>query len=109
MSENINRVSTEEVQQLLQRVGDGEIVPKLKNPEIDWENGFGEIEFIVDGWEVVVYNDCFDFDYVDKVITPDGRTGEFDDWHGDGQPDDWLCVKDRKCCQRMVKAFMEAK
>lgn len=26
-----------------------------------------------DGWQIIVFNDCDEFDYIDHVIAPDGR------------------------------------
>lgn len=34
------------------------------------------------GWEIDVYVDGCQFDYIDAVRTPTGRAGEFDDWWG---------------------------
>jgi len=33
-----------------------------------------------DGWCIVVFNDCNDFDYVDCVESPDGARMEFPNW-----------------------------
>lgn len=112
----VHRVSCDEVKELLRQVGNGEVVPKLKDPTVTWADA-GDIGYIVDGWEVVIFNDCDDWDYVDSVIAPDGRCGEFDDWFGtedaDGhrlwmQPDCLLDREDSECYLRMTKAFEEA-
>ena len=77
----------------------------------------GNVEYVVDGWIVVVFIDCNDWDYVDSVVAPDGRKGEFEDWFGDKdkdgncecrQPDDLLNAEDSACYLRMVDAFEEA-
>lgn len=30
-----------------------------------------------DGWRVVVFNDCGDWDYIDSITAPDGRTWDY--------------------------------
>ena len=109
-------VSTKEVQGLLRRVGDGEVMPKLAGR--GWSDIFcGNVEFNVDGWIVIIFNDSDEFDYIDSVVAPDGRRGCFDDWFGlpddEGdraweQPDSLLYVEDEACFRRMVAAFERA-
>ena len=112
------RVSTEEVVELLRKVGNGAVTPKLADHERTCTSVFcGNVEYVVDGWIVVVFIDCNDWDYVDSVVAPDGRKGEFEDWFGDKdkdgncecrQPDDLLNAEDSACYLRMVDAFEEA-
>ena len=107
-------VTSGEVNALLRKVGRGEITPHLANPEYGWAEVFaGDVEYIVDGWKVVVFNDCDDFDYIDSVVAPNGRKGEFEDWCGDGenwnQPDDILYHESREIYDAMIRAFIEAR
>jgi len=50
------------------------------------------------GWRLVVFNDANEFDYVDEVVTDDGRRIDFDQIDGqatDWRPDDdtaWRCL-----------------
>lgn len=111
-------VSSDEVMTLLRKVGDGLAVPKLKYPESTWVDVYaGNVFYLVNGWEVVVFNDCDDWDYIDSVIHPDGRKGEYEDWfgaedeNGDSeyqQPDDRLYFENKGCYEKMKKAFIEA-
>lgn len=59
----------------------------------------GNVEYrATNGWTVVIFNDCNEYDYVDEVRDPAGRVTDFDaiertaaDW----QPDDetaWRCL-----------------
>ena len=35
----------------------------------------GDVEFkLSNGWTVVVFNDCDEWDYIDHIVAPDGRT-----------------------------------
>lgn len=40
------------------------------------------------GWRLVVFNDCGEWDYLDSVIAPDGRSAEFPDGHSDDEDTD---------------------
>jgi len=108
-----DKITSTEVMELLRKVGNGEIVPRLKNPIQTWEYVFcGEVTYILDRWEIEIFNDCGDFDYIHCVRSPDGRYGEFEDWFGPDheweQPDDKLYFADPECYQRMIQIFMEA-
>lgn len=113
LNKELGRVLSNEVKDLLFKVGNGEIKPKLFMPNVSWNDVWaGDVGFMVDGWKVIIFNDCDSFDYIDSVVSPDGREGCFDDWCGDGenweQPDDMLYIEDKECHERMVAAFIEA-
>ena len=40
----------------------------------------GNVYVRIDGYELVIFNDCSQLDYVDKATAPDGRRGDFDEW-----------------------------
>jgi hypothetical protein len=87
----MERVSRQEVIELLRRVGAGEVEPRLVVAARPWWEVYaGNVEYMVDGWRVEVFNDCNDWDYIDRVVAPDGRDGEYDDWavSYDDAPDD---------------------
>jgi len=44
----------------------------------------GEVRFRMGGYEMVIYNDCNELDYVDSATAADGREGDFDDWWNSG-------------------------
>lgn len=63
---------------------------KPVNPE-EWSEKYaGDVRFrLPNGWVVVVFNDCNDWDYVDSVEAPDGRS--WSPWpaeaeYGEGDP-----------------------
>lgn len=111
-------VSSDEVLELLRKVGNGDVVPNLENPECNWKYVYaGNVHYLVDGWQVAVFNDCDDWDYIDSVVHPDGREGEYEDWFGledeEGdrerqQPDDSLYFEDQECYEKMKQAFIDA-
>lgn len=39
----------------------------------------GDATFRALGWTIVIFNDADDYDYIDSVVTPDGRKWTFDD------------------------------
>lgn len=84
-------VSNVEVADLLRKIAIKQAKVFVKPGARTWNEQFaGDVRFIVDGWEIVIFNDCDDFDYVDSVISPDGRRGEFDDWYSDVEPSNLL-------------------
>lgn len=40
----------------------------------------GNVVFRIGGYQVVIFNDCDELDYVDSATAPDGRTADFDEW-----------------------------
>lgn len=72
-----------------------------------WDSGHcGDIAYEVNGWKIVVFWDCGDWDYIDSVIAPDGRKAGFEDFTV--KPDDMLNREGPKLCDLMVKAFERA-
>jgi len=80
------KISKEEVAQVLRKVLSGEVRLKLSDPKKTWDGSFaGNVGFCVDGWTIVIFNDCDEIDYIDNVVSPDGRSSEFGDWGTDEQ------------------------
>lgn len=56
---------------------------RLANPEHHWTHVYaGNVEYLVtaqDGqvWKVDVFNDCDSWDYLDRVVAPDGSAWEY--------------------------------
>jgi hypothetical protein len=107
-------VPAEEVAEILRKIGDGEITPRIAEGHPGWQELFsGNVHFDAGGWRIVVFVDCDDWDYVDSVFSPDGRIGKFEDWcapvdepdHQRCQPDELLFRQDRECHHRMEMAF----
>ena len=106
---SIHKLAPVEVAKILRRVGDGEIIPKLVGDS--WDTVYcGDVEYLVDGWKITIFNDCNSWDYIDSAESPDGRRGEFEDWVHDPESDgpEWHqpdALLDGDCYERMVKAF----
>lgn len=112
----MDRVKSEEVKELLIKVGRREAIPELINPLRTWEETFcGNVPYTVDGWEIVIFNDCNSWDYIDSVVAPDGRIGDYLDWFEDkdftqsNQPDDCLYFENSNLYDEMVDCFINAK
>ncbi|MBB5414039.1 DUF7693 family protein [Paraburkholderia atlantica] len=81
-------IPAEEVAEVFRRAIRGEIAVKLLGDEA-WNDVFcGDVEFMFGDWHITVFNDVLEFDYVDNVKAPDGRTAEYDDWFHSGAGDD---------------------
>ena len=74
------KVTHDEVVELLKRIGDGDAVPELEDEALSWTNVWcGGVPFLVDGWRVVAYNDMDNLHYIESVRAPDGREAEYED------------------------------
>jgi hypothetical protein len=75
-------IKDEEIANILRRVASGESKPQLINPSHSWgETYAGNVGFLVEGWKIVVFNDCDSWDYIDSVVSPDGRTWDYSQWY----------------------------
>lgn len=69
-----------EVANVLRQALRGEIAVRLLGDQ-SWKDMYcGNLVFMFGDWQIVIFNDCIDLDYVDSVIAPDGRTAEYEDW-----------------------------
>jgi hypothetical protein len=71
----------EKVYELLEKVGQGELNIELaaKGEESPLNLGcFSDVVFLVGDWKIVIFFDGGDFDYIDSVISPEGR--KIEDW-----------------------------
>lgn len=76
-------IQASEVAEVFRQALRGEITVKLRGFESWSDIGSGNFSFEFGEWVIVVFNDCMEFDYVDNVIAPDGRTAEFEHWEVD--------------------------
>lgn len=86
-------IYAEEVAAVLRDAAAGRCSVRLSNPQATWEAVFaGDIEFRIGDWLITIFNDCDEVDYVDNVVSPDGRSAEYYDWAdaGGGNPLDLL-------------------
>lgn len=84
-----NAVSGEEAAELLRRIIVGETALHLEDASQTWANVgvAGNVSFLADGYRIVIFSDCAELDYVDHMVAPDGRRGDFDSWFAhDEQP-----------------------
>ncbi len=122
-------VRASEVVELLKRVGNGEVAVELEdmedmtckaNPNRPFHNVY---KYKVDGWIIEVYRDCGEFDYIERVVSPDGRVGCYVEWgqvieeevsieeKAVDEGEEWqepsviLYFEDNECYKRMEKAF----
>lgn len=73
-------IEASEVVAVFQLALRGDITVKLLG-EQSWKDMYcGNVVFMFGDWQIVLFNDCMDLDYVDSVIAPDGRTAEYEDW-----------------------------
>jgi hypothetical protein len=80
------QVRGQEIADLLRQVGRGEVAARLVEPGCSWEQVYvGNVEFDISGYRVVIFNDCDELDYVDSVVTPDDRVGDFEEWYYQGE------------------------
>jgi hypothetical protein len=50
-----------------------------------WDQAYcGNVEFEIDGYRIIAFNDCIEFDYVDHAIAPDGRECGYPGWDAEG-------------------------
>ncbi len=69
----------EEIAELFRRTIRREV--KIAAVGQSWKDVYaGNVRFRIGGYQVVIFNDCDELDYVDSATAPDGRTGDFDQW-----------------------------
>lgn len=98
-------VSNIEIADLLRRAAAGKASLRLHNSR-SWDRIYcGNVEFEIDGYIVVVFNDCDELDYVDRARAPDGRTGELDGWWDEGgDPIHLLTPEEREAVYKALKS-----
>lgn len=78
----MNTIPAEEITELFRKVIRGEV--EVVCVGCSWDEVWcGDASVRIDGYEITIFNDCGELDYVDSVMAPDGRTGDFDGWIGD--------------------------
>src|SRR5690348_157775 len=79
MSDNTPAISMNEVAEVLRRVLRGETEPVVIGGPYQ-PHEYAAAHFLADGFEICIYNDAGDLDYVEWVKAPDGRYCKFEDW-----------------------------
>ena len=75
-------ITEKELLQFLKAIEEGAI---SLHPESDPQDIYaGNVTYTAsNGWRITIFNDCNTWDYVDKVITADGRSVDFDSIEND--------------------------
>ncbi|HWZ45054.1 MAG TPA: hypothetical protein VNW97_16385 [Candidatus Saccharimonadales bacterium] len=75
------RISEQELMEFLKAVEEGAISLR---PEADPQDIYaGNVPYAAsNGWQIAIFNDCNEWDYIDGVETSDGRRLRFDDIDG---------------------------
>jgi DNA-directed RNA polymerase subunit RPC12/RpoP len=70
-------ISEAELMDFLRAIEGGEVSLR---PEFDPQDIYaGNVSYMAsNGWRVTVFNDCNEWDYIDSVAAPDGRSLDFD-------------------------------
>ena len=82
------RITPEEIMEFLNDVESGKITLQTnQDPISEW---CGDVRYQAsNGWEITVYNDCCEWDYIDNIETDDGRKLDMNDvW----EEEDYQCV-----------------
>lgn len=76
------KLTPKECADFLRRIDAGEETCTVGD-QSDWDDAFcGNVTWeFASGWKLTVFNDCYCWDYVDRIDAPDGRYADFDDWH----------------------------
>ena len=76
---NEAKIPGQEIAELFRRALRGEV--KIFTVGASWTDiHASNVEVRIDGYKLVIFNDCNQVDYVDHAIAPDGREADFDDW-----------------------------
>jgi hypothetical protein len=76
---NEGKIPGQEIAELFRRALRGEA--KIFTVGASWTDIYASnVEVRIDGYKLVIFNDCNQVDYVDHAIAPDGREADFDDW-----------------------------
>ena len=60
----------------------------------------------IDGWQLILFNDCDTLDYCEYCRSPDGRVGTLELWQRDGaDPVDLLSAWEREQIVRLLAAL----
>ncbi|GAB2175155.1 DUF7693 family protein [Dongia sp. agr-C8] len=86
-------VSMKEVADVLRRIAARDVEAFVLGGPIE-PGDCGAVVIFADGFEISIYVDVGDLDYVEWAKAPDGRRSGFDDWTpkpqpGDGRFEDW--------------------
>lgn len=76
-------IPKQEIADILKQIARREIIPEEK---IEWTY-CGHIGIKAKGFEIVIFIDCDEIDYIDRAIDKDGNETEFEEWHDDDEKD----------------------
>jgi hypothetical protein len=93
-----------EIAELFRRALRGEV--KIVAVGQSWKDAYaGNVDLRIDGYKLVIFNDCDQVDYVDSATAPDGRIADFDDWWiGKDEPVDLLTDEEQDRLETLMEA-----
>lgn len=71
----------------------------------------GEVQYEIGGWNVSVFYYEGHLDYCDRVVSADGREGQYDDWmdsEGNGNPIFLLTIDEAKALEATLKHALQS-
>ena len=78
-------IPAKEIADLLRAVVRRERKVSLADPDLSWDKVYaGDVPLKIAGYDIVIFNDCDEVDYVDSAASPDKRIADFDDWFTTG-------------------------
>lgn len=79
------KLATKDVLDFLKQIETGEV---QLSAEVDPQDVYaGNVHYAAsNGWKIVIFNDCNEWDYVDRVESSDGRAWNFGDDDDEGEP-----------------------
>ena len=97
-----NSITAEEVVVLLRRVIRGEL--KITAVGASWDDIYaGNVRVRIDGYKLVIFNDCNQLDYVDSITAEDGRHGDSDHWFlSNKEPVDLMTDEEGTLLERLL-------
>jgi hypothetical protein len=78
-------IPEEELLHFLKAIEDGMVLLQPEEPEFSPQYIYaGNVSYKAsNGWRITIFNDCNEWDYVDKVMAADGRSLSFDNIEND--------------------------
>ncbi|WP_155639554.1 DUF7693 family protein [Burkholderia multivorans] len=105
---DVKKVAPLEVVEVLRQASRGEI-PILLLEDETWDQIYcGNVKLKFGEWQMLVFNDAGDFDYIDSVTAPDGRSSDCECWKLSAWPVDYLTESELASIESIVKCLKPA-
>lgn len=73
----MNTINPKEIADLLREVVAGKRTAHLREDHTWAEIYSGHCLVEIDGWDLLIFNDCDEWDYVERAVSPDGRVYQY--------------------------------